>query len=328
MKKIQKVLSLVLAVVMVMSMGVVSASATGDFVPTNDGYYESDSVVAYQYYTPASTSMCNGVFSAVADVTIDGEWATLHLYVANPTPGSWGGLADGILTNPTIYVDGTAYVGELTSIGYENPNADVRYFSQDSSFFGITAGDELACDTMKFVIPAAALASNLHIEAFVNLVMNSPQDFWLDINWVENADVDTDVDTDVEDSNVISQNVEVSATVPVTASTYSVSIPESIEVGELNGEFVYVDVEIDVTIDSGNDGLAVLVGTDSQWGTLTNGVDTIEFEQYMGRLSSAYYVYSSGTVYDHLYFYEDATEGVSAGTYTGTLTYNISSTTV
>lgn len=324
MKKIQKVLSLVLAVVMVMSMGAVSAFAVGDFVPTDDGYYESDSVLAYQYYTPASTSMCNGVFSAVADVTIDGDWATLHLYVANPTPGTWGGLAEGILTDPTIYVDDVAYVGTLTSIGYENANADVRYFSQDSSFFGIVAGDELACDTMEFVIPTSALASNLHIETFVNLVMNSTQDFWLDINWVEGETQAPEVDAPEANDESVSYNVEVSATVATNASTYSVSIPESIELGELTNEFLYVDIELDVVINNGNDGgLVVLIDTD-QWGTLTNGTDTIEFEQYMGRASSATYVYSTSTAYDHLYIYEDSIDGVSGGSYTGTLTYNFS----
>lgn len=325
MKKIQKVLSLVLAVVMVMSMAAVSASAVGDFVPTNDGYYESDSVMAYQYYTPASTSMCNGVFSAVADVTISGEWATLHLYVANPTPGSWGGLADGILTDPTIYVDGVAYVGVLTSIGFENPNADVRYFSQDSSFFGIVAGDKLACDTMEFVIPTSALASNLHIKTFVNLVMNSSQDFWLDINWVEGETSAPEVDEAPQvDVELNSYNIEMSATVATNASTYSVSIPESIELGELTGEFKYIDVVLDVAINQGNDGgIIVLIDTD-RWGTLSNGIDTIEFEQYMGRLSSAYHVYNTDTVYDHIYIHEGAASGVSGGSYTGTVTYNFS----
>ncbi|MFI3142193.1 MAG: hypothetical protein R3Y27_07815 [Clostridia bacterium] len=321
MKKIQKVFSLILAMAMVLSMGVVGAFAADDFVPSEDGSYSSNMVYAYNYYTPSNFSMCNGVISSEADVTIDGDWATLRVYVCNPTP-KWGGAEIGVLSDAFITFEDVQYFSTTISVGLTDANPTLKLYSQVAAFFGIEAGESYASDILEFVIPTAALASSLDFSADINLVTNGAQSLWLDIKWVENSDEEPQVDAD---STIETFSVPVSASVAVNPSTYSVAIPETIEIGELSTEsLTYVDVEIDVTINAGNDGLIVLIDTD-QWHSLSNGTDTIRFESYLGRLSSAYHVYSTTTVYENLYFYADDVAGKSAGDYTGTMTFDISS---
>ncbi|MFI3141020.1 MAG: hypothetical protein R3Y27_01770 [Clostridia bacterium] len=323
MKKIQKVLSLVLAVVMVMSMGAVSAFATGDFIPTQDGTYTADLVVAWNYYTPTNTSMCNGVFAAEADVTIDGEWATLHLYVCNPTP-SWGGLDTGILSNASITVDGVDYTGELTSIGNTDADAAVKLFTQDASFFGITTDTYYACDTMEFVIPTAALASNIEISAFVNLVMNSQQSFWLDINWLENTDEDADTDADAN-VETYSQEVQICAEVEYVPnpSTYTVTIPENIIADEYlsTTEDTAIGYDIFVDITEGDDDVTVVVSTPEE-GVLTNEAgDELAFVNLMQDLQDEFNKY-----YGVIGFYADDVAVAAAGVYTGSVVFEITAT--
>lgn len=263
MKKFNKLVSTVVATAVVMNAMVVPALAVGDFVPTEDGTYVSDEVKAYQYYSPDQNSMCNGVFAGEADVTIDGDWATLHLYVCNPTPGNWGGLDTGLLSSAYITYDGNTYDGSLTTIGQVdgevNPDAAVKLFTQDSSFFGITSGEYNACDTMEFTIPTAALASNIEISAWVNLVMNSRQAFWLDINWVEGSSSD---DNTVA-PEVTYDKMDVTATVPSNVAKYVVTIPKSAELGELSTTDD-TTVSYEVEVDAGNVGKTITVTTEEE----------------------------------------------------------------
>ncbi len=319
--KFKKIMSTVLATAMVFGMSVIPASATEtSFVPTEDGTYTSTKVTAYQYYSPTSLSMCNGAFSAEVDLTIDGEWADLTLYVCNPTPGTWGGLEDGILIDPAITYDDVVYTGELTSIGYENQNAAMKLYNQDSAFFGITAGDVLASDVMEFTIPTAALASELHVTAHVNLVMDSTQNFWLDIEFVEpttNTTPDTTPDT-VPD--VTTQNVDVYATVLSNESTFTVTVPEKIEFKEL-GTSVDTAVEYAVEVSDfvkGNDNASVQVVSES--GVLTVGSNTIDFANSFGTQTANENATFTGTLTVKA---ADAA-AVPAGDYTGTVTFAIS----
>ncbi|WP_317854229.1 hypothetical protein [Chakrabartyella piscis] len=253
MKKFNKLVSAAVATAMVMGTVVPTMAYTGT-VPTEDGTYTTDSVMAYQYYPYLTgttvASMCNGVFAAEADIEISGDDAILKLYVCNPTP-TWGGLDTGILSNAAITVDGVEYAGELTSIGTIDADAAVKPFSQDSSFFGISAGESYACDTMEFTIPKTALAGTtttyngndiehdlIAISAFVNLVMNSEQDFFLDLNYADAPEV-------------TSQTMDITATVPANVATYDVTIPQSVEMGELSTtEDTVVSYEVEVDADN------------------------------------------------------------------------------
>lgn len=311
--KFKKIMSTVLATAMVFGMSVIPASATEtSFVPTEDGTYTSTKVTAYQYYVPTTPSMCNGAFSAEVDVTIDGEWADLTLYVCNPTPGSWGGLEDGILIDPSITYEEVVYTGEITSIGYENENAAMKLYNQDSSFFGITAGDVLASDVMEFTIPTAALASELHVTAHVNLVMNSVQDFWLDIEFVEPT-----TDTTPE---VTTQSVDVYATVLGNESTFTVTVPEEITFGDL-ATSVDTTVEYDVVVSDfikGNDN--ALVQIESKGGVIQAGENTIDFANDFATKTANENATFKGTLTVKA---ADAA-AVPAGDYTGTVTFAIS----
>ncbi len=289
MKKFNKLVSAAVATAMVMGTVVPAMAGDSTFVPTKDGTYTTDSVVAYQFY-PALTgtitnSMCNGVFAAEADVTINGDWATLELYLCNPTP-SWGGLDVGLLSQAYITYDGVQYEGTLTTIGQVdgavNPDAAVKVFGQESTFFGIEIGESYTCDTMEFTIPKAALAGGtavddagtlehewIQISAWVNLMMNSRQSFFLDLNYVDAPEVS-------------SQTMEISATVPANVSTYEVSIPESADMGDLSKEEntavtyeVEVDAEnLDKTITVETDGSVILTNGAGKSLTLTNDFGT------------------------------------------------------
>ncbi|MFI3325862.1 MAG: hypothetical protein R3Y35_06785 [Clostridia bacterium] len=317
--KFKKIISAVVSAAIVLSMGAVSAFATEttDFVPTENGTYTANLVEAYNYYTPTQYSMCNGVFAGEADVTIDGEWATLHLYVCNPTP-KWNGLDTGILSETYITVDGTTYDGTLTSIGTTDLDAATKLFTQDSSFFGIVNGTEYTCDTMEFVIPTSALASDIEISAWVNLVMDSRQSFWLDINWLEPT-TDDNQDT-TPDNTVDKQDVTVSATVLSNESTYTVTVPSEIGFGELSIDsdtVVNYGVEVSNFV-KGNDGASVSIT--SNGGQLTDGTNTIAFANSFGTQHTNGNATFNGT----LTVLATDVASATAGDYTGTVTFEIS----
>lgn len=315
--KFKKIMSAVLATAMVMSMSVMSASAAGTFVPTEDGTYTSTMVEAYKYYTPADLSMCNGVFAGEVDLTIDGEWADLTLYVCNPTP-SWGGLETGVLSDVTITFDGVEYAGDLTSIGMTDDNAVIKSYTQDASFFGIVAGTNYVSDTMEFRIPTEALASNLHLTAWVNLVMNSEQDFWLDIDFVEPT-ADTTPDADV-DTTVDTQSVDVYATVLANESDFTVVVPEEITFGDLatnEDTVVKYDVEVSNFV-KGNDNASVQVV--SRDGVITAGETSIDFTNSFGTQTANEVATLSG----ELTVKAADVAAAPAGDYVGTVTFAIS----
>lgn len=262
-----------------------TAVVTAPFVPTADGYYTANNVAVMNHSKPESYSMCNGIFAGEADVTINGDWATLHIYVANPTPGSFGGVENGVLTESYITYAGQNYNGQLTSIGYENDSAAVKLFTQDSSFFGIDNGESYACDTLQFTIPTAALASNIEISAVVNLVMNGRNAFLLDINWLQG-------DNNGDNSQVTNQSMNVTATVAKNVSTSSVVIPASTNMGELSktkdtvvnytvdikegvGQTVAVTADESVTMTSNDATLTITNDFDGKNGTLTASAEAV-----------------------------------------------------
>lgn len=333
--KFKKLISAVVSAAMLLSMTAFSASASEtNFVPTENGTYTADMVMAYQYYPyltgTTTNSMCNGVFAAQADVTIDGDWATLHLYVCNPTP-SWGGLDTGILSETYITVDGTTYNGTLTSIGSKDTDAVSKLFTQDSSFFGIVNGEEYTCDTMEFVIPTSALAGTtteyngndvehefIAISAWVNLVMNNRQDFFLDINWVEpTADDNQDV---TPDNTIDKQDVEVTAKVLSNESTYTVTVPSEVGFGALSiDEDTVVNYSVEISdFVKGNDGACVSIT--SNGGELTSGENAIAFANSFGTQTAN----DDATLNGALTVSATDVASAVAGDYTGTVTFEIS----
>lgn len=253
--KIKKTLATALA--LCMALAVVPSTASAEAIySTESGTYKYDAAVAYQYkggtgtLTSDNYSMCNGVFASEGEVVISGDTATIYLYVANPTPGTWGGLSDGVLNNFVFNYGGVEYPGTTTSIGMAadgsaSPTAAVRTFNQDSSFFGITAGDELACDTIEIPnVPVAALQQEyFHLTAFVNLVMKSTQDFFLVLDYDQNgftAGGSTGGSTggssdSSSDGTTITENKEIPLTATVADNTpdYTITIPQSIDLGEI-----------------------------------------------------------------------------------------------
>lgn len=274
----QKLISVLTLSMMLSSM---SANVFAAPIPsTDEGTYTIDAVVAKQYYTPETNSMCNGVFAAEGEVIISGDTATIKIYVANPTP-AWDGKEDGILKDFVLNYDGQEYPGVTTIIGFENDNAPVKTFGQESSFFGIEEGDKLACDEIVISdVPVAALQDDMiHLSAFVNLVMNSTQDFYMDFSYASSGSSDGSNSGDqTGGAGTQTHSVTVSATVvnsEYEGTDYIITIPSTIDVGSLSSSEDNTH-NYTVGVTEMGDMASVTVSSEAS-GTLTDGTNTIAY---------------------------------------------------
>lgn len=334
--KLKKSLASALALSMMCSALPFQSSAEAIY-STEEGYYEMDSMVAYQYrggtgtLTDDNYSMCNGVFASEAEVIISGSTATIYLYVANPTPGTWGGLSDGILNDFVLTYGGVEYPGTTTSIGMlsdgsVNPKAAVKLFMQDSSFFGITAGDKLACDTIEIPnVPVAALEEEVfHLTAYINLVMGSTQDFYLVPEYVAGGPGEVPAPSDPTDPEDPTTGYEVEKQVAITATvsaseenapSYAITIPTDVALGDISSE-ADTTINYSIGLDLGDhEEISISVANS---GTLTSGSETLA---YTNTLNTTTYTANS-TATGQLTIAQAAGAEAAEGDYTGTLTFS------
>ncbi len=356
--KLKNTLASALVMTMMCSALTFQASAASNIPDTADGTYTTENTYAYQYKggtgsitDTANYSMCNGIFAAESKAVVSGSTATLYLYVCNPTPGSFGGMAEGNLKDVVLTYNGTEYPGTTTTVGMAadgsaNPSAEVKYFSQTpaSAFFGINAGDSWACDTIQIPnVPVAALEDDsFHITAFVNLVMESTQDFFLVLDYDQDgftaapevptdpdpvdpeptdpdpADPDTSTGYQDEDGNWIEEKqIAISANVSASeanAPTYYIDIPTAVDFGEISSES---DTTINYTIglDLGDhEEISIEVASS---GTLTSGSDSISYSNVLGTTSFD----SNGSAVGQIIIAQEAGAAAPEGNYSGTLDF-------
>ncbi len=142
-------------------------------VSSGDGNYTAD--VSMRKADDINTaSMCDSLFYSKADITFKGDNATVTLYVIDPIPLF---VDEGTpITNVKYMYKGTTYVASLNA-----SNKVAKYFGTASGFIN-TAGNYY---TSKIVatFPKQAIADStsgaLKVEAYVNAVMKTTQEFYI-----------------------------------------------------------------------------------------------------------------------------------------------------
>lgn len=302
MKNSKKFISGIVAALMITATSAVPSFAAS--APTEDGKYTANIVMNKD--GAQTVSMAGALFAPTADITISGENATIDFYVADPIPAfvgaehdySEGSVKDVSTTIDEVQYDATATLKNTSKI-----------FPNENALFGITANEEYTCDTLSLTIPKTALSNDyLDISAYVCIFMKTTVAFDMYLS-----------DFVAEENTSETKTMEITATVPENISTYSVTIPESTDIGTLSYTQPTTKT-YDVTVDLGNDGKTVTVSTESSM--LTDGTNTINVSNSFGTELSENFT-ESKTVTGTLTV-DQLDESAVIGNYTGTIAFEIS----
>lgn len=173
-------------------------------VSSGDGSYTAD-VSMRKSSDFSSLSMCDSLFYSKADIIFEGTDATVTLYVIDPIPAfpSTGTP----LTNVKYMYKSSDYKANVSTA-----NKEAKYFPSAAGFID-TPGNYY---TSKIVttIPKQAIADSankgLMIEAYVNAVMESTQEFYIVFSNLSGGNTPTETDTsniiDVDESETVDGN--------------------------------------------------------------------------------------------------------------------------
>lgn len=278
-----KIKNKLMAGLLTAAMTITSFTAFGSSVfaaeETGTAAYEAGSYVGTVKMYKAKTtdfvdgnlSMCNPIFAPEADVVVTADSTTVTIYVAEPipafptmgTPELGGTVKDVKATyNNTQY---TAAL-DLTTLAEKN-------FAATNALFGINAGDVLPTEAVTFTLPADAvnhLGEGIEVEAYVNAVMNSTQNFIMTI-----ADLSGKPTTKTD-------SMEVTAEVVASSATYDVLIPDSVAMGALSAEADNTkSYDVKVTVSGLKDGESIKISAPKS-GSLTCGDNTLAFVNSFG----------------------------------------------
>lgn len=171
----KKILSLMLVAIMTFTMIPSSAFASNEAVDIGDNLHATLTVNADGKAKP---SMCNSLFAEKADVTINGNIATIKMYVVFPIPTYPDQGSDGTLKDFVVTYNGQEYKG--VSDIKTKPEMVIR---EDNKIFGLTKGEKVSSQIITVQLPKEALdADLLDAKARVNVIMNHVVAFDLVIN--------------------------------------------------------------------------------------------------------------------------------------------------
>lgn len=306
MKNSKKFISGIVAALMITATSAVPSFAAS--APTEDGKYTANIVMNKD--GEQTQSMAGVLFAPTADITISGENATIDFYVADPIPAFVGEEHDysaGTVKDVSTTIDSTKYDATSTL------KNTTKTFAQTNAMFGITSGEDYTCDTLSLTVPKTALSNAyLDISAYVCVVMTSNVAFDMYLSNYEAVG-------STPENTPETKTMEITATVPENTSTYSVTIPESTDIGTLSYTQPTTKT-YDVTVDLGNDGKTVTVSTESSM--LTDGTNTINVSNSFGTELSENFT-ESKTVTGTLTV-DQLDESAVIGNYTGTIAFEIS----
>ncbi len=119
------------------------------------------------------TSMCDVMFAEKAEVTVDGENATIKLYVAYPIPNFADQGKDGTLKNFVVSYNGKDY----TAVS-DTETKPLMTVKKDHPAFGLIKGDRISAQVLTIELPRAALdEAYLDAKAYVNVFMHQDVQF-------------------------------------------------------------------------------------------------------------------------------------------------------
>ena len=259
-------------------------------------------------------SMCDPIVVHEAELALTADNAELTFYVAYPIPAFPDLGTDGTILDVVLTVDGTGYTAESDI----TTKPEKVFDTTAGGLFGITEGESYPTQVLTVDLPRDAVddleAGTVSASAYVNSVMNSTQNFLIQVTNIQSVGGETEP-ADTKDMQITADVQEV-----VSEPTYTVNVPESIELGTLSTE---EDNSSPYTVDVAASNLnGTLSVSAPETGNLTSGDNTLAFANSFGtqnvtadtensKLSGAISVSASDVA------------AAAAGNYTGTTTFSI-----
>ena len=177
-----------------------------------------------------NNSMCDPIFVHEADLTLTDTEAELTFYVAYPIPAFPDQGTDGTVLDVVFTVDGTEYEAES-----DITTKPEKEFDTTAALFGVNAGDILPTQVLTVTLPRDAVddleAGTVSATAYVNVVMNSTQNFFVQVTDLQSAGGTQTPDEDTQDMQITADVEET-----VSAPSYTVTVPSSVAMGTLSAE--------------------------------------------------------------------------------------------
>ena len=258
-------------------------------------------------------SMCDPIFVHEAELALTADNAELTFYVAYPIPSFPDLGTDGTILDVVLTVDGTEYTAES-----DITTKPEKVFDTTATLFGITEGESYPTQVLTVDLPRDAVddleAGTVSASAYVNSVMNSTQNFFIQVTNIQSVGGETEP-ADTEDMQITADVQEV-----VSTPDYTITVPSTVALGTLSTE---KDNSLPYTVDVAASNLnGTLSVSAPETGNLTNGDNTLAFANSFGtqnvtadtengKLSGAISVSASDVA------------AAAAGNYTGTTTFSI-----
>lgn len=268
-----------------------------------------------------AASMCDPIFVHEAELALTADNAELTFYVAYPIPSFPDLGTDGTILDVVLTVDGTEYTAES-----DITTKPEKVFDTTASLFGITAGESYPTQVLTVDLPRDAVddleAGTVSASAYVNSVMDSTQNFFIQVTNIQSVGGETEEPDQPEVPAEETQDMQISADVEEVVSTpdYTITVPSTVALGTLSTE---KDNSLPYTVDVAASNLnGTLSVSAPETGNLTSGDNTLAFANSFGtqnvtadtedgKLSGAISVSASDVA------------AAAAGNYTGTTTFSI-----
>ena len=259
-------------------------------------------------------SMCDPIFVHEAELALTADNAELTFYVAYPIPSFPDLGTDGTILDVVLTVDGTEYTAES-----DITTKPEKVFDTTVGLFGITEGESYPTQVLTVDLPRDAVddleAGTVSASAYVNSVMNSTQNFFIQVTNIQSVGGETEPAEETQDMEITANVEEV-----VSAPDYTITVPSTVALGTLSTE---EDNSLPYTVDVAASNLnGTLSVSAPETGNLTSGDNTLAFANSFGtqnvtadtengKLSGAISVSASDVA------------AAAAGNYTGTTTFSI-----
>ena len=261
-----------------------------------------------------AASMCDPIFVHEAELALTADNAELTFYVAYPIPAFPDLGTDGTILDVVLTVDGTEYTAES-----DITTKPEKVFDTTATLFGITEGESYPTQVLTVDLPRDAVddleAGTVSASAYVNSVMNSTQNFFIQVTNIQSVGGETEPAEETQDMEITANVEEV-----VSAPDYTITVPSTVALGTLSTE---EDNSLPYTVDVAASNLnGTLSVSAPETGNLTSGDNTLAFANSFGtqnvtadtengKLSGAISVSASDVA------------AAAAGNYTGTTTFSI-----
>ena len=137
-----------------------------------------------------AASMCDPIFVHEAELALTADNAELTFYVAYPIPSFPDLGTDGTILDVVLTVDGTEYTAES-----DITTKPEKVFDTTAKLFGITEGESYPTQVLTVDLPRDAVddleAGTVSTSAYVNSVMNSTQNFFIQVTNIQSVGGET-----------------------------------------------------------------------------------------------------------------------------------------